>query len=138
MKVMLVNPPMPVFNRVPSLPLGLLSIASYLKYYGHEVKFVECLAEANDVEASIREFGPDVELKVVHHYFQWKAFASKDSVKDDSFGIIKKMAGDAINRIFRHGIKGFFYGTYVSAKQFLTVFYYSNMHRKILKKYGLK
>lgn len=81
---------------------------------------------------------PDVDLKVIHHYFQWKAFTSKDSVKDDSFGIVKKMAGDAINRIFKHGIKGFFYGTYVSVKQFLTVFYYSNMNGKILKKYGLK
>ena len=58
LKIMLINPPMPVFIRVRSLPLGLLSIASYLKHYGHEVKLVECLAETNDVEASIKEFRP--------------------------------------------------------------------------------
>lgn len=77
----------------------------------------------------------DTDLKVVHYHYQWKAFIGKGSVKNDSYGIIKKMASDAIDRIFKHGIKGFFYGTYLSAKQFLTVFYYSHFFKKVQKKY---
>lgn len=81
---------------------------------------------------------PDIDLKVIHYYYQWKAFSSKGSVNDDSYGIIKKMARDTVDRIFKHGIRGFFYGTFVSVKQFVSVFYYSHAYKKILKKYGLK
>ena len=81
---------------------------------------------------------PTRELRAVHFYYQWKDFAGKDSVNQDSYGILKKMAQDAFNRIFRHGFLGFVFGTYVSAKQFLTVFYYSHFFPKILRKYGLK
>ncbi len=81
---------------------------------------------------------PDIDLKVVHYYYQWKAFAGKGSVNNESYGIVKKMASDTIDRIFKHGIKGFFYGIYSSVKQFLSVFFYSHAFRKILKKYGLK
>ena len=80
----------------------------------------------------------DVDLKVVHYYFHWRSFVGKGTVKGDSFGIIKKLARDTFNRIFKHGVKGFIYGTYSSVKQFLTVYYYSHFHRKIKKKYGLK
>lgn len=80
----------------------------------------------------------NVDLKVVHNYFHWQSFIGKGTVKNDSYGIIKKLASDTFNRIFKHGFKGFVYGTYSSAKQFLTVYYYSHFHRKIRKKYGLK
>lgn len=80
---------------------------------------------------------PDIDLKVVHYTFQWKCFASKDSVKHDSFGIIKKMASDTFNRIFMHGFKGFVFGTVSSAKQFLTVFFYSHFFPAIRKKYNI-
>ncbi len=80
----------------------------------------------------------NVDLKVVHNYFHWQSFIGKGTVKDDSYGIIKKLASDTFNRIFKHGFKGFIYGTYSSVKQFLTVYYYSHFHRKIRKKYGLK
>lgn len=81
---------------------------------------------------------PDTDLKVLHHFYQWKAFANKKSVNNDSYGIIKKMASDTFNRIFKHGVKGFIYGTFMSVKQFLTVFIYSHAFKKTLKKYGLK
>ncbi|MBR2884194.1 MAG: B12-binding domain-containing radical SAM protein [Clostridia bacterium] len=80
----------------------------------------------------------DLDLKVIHYYYQWKAFSNKDSVNNESFGIIKKAASDAINRIFKHGLKGFFYGTYSSVKQFSRVFFYSHAYGNIKKKYGLK
>ncbi len=80
----------------------------------------------------------DRELKVIHYFYQWKAFVDKSSVKNDSYGIIKKVASDTIDRIFKHGLKGFIYGTFSSIRQFVNVFVYSHMYRKILKKYQLK
>ena len=81
---------------------------------------------------------PYIDLKVLHYYFQWKDFSNKDSVADDSFGIVKKMARDAFNRIFKHGLSGFVYGSYHSVKQFFTVYYYSHFFSSILKKYDLR
>ena len=78
------------------------------------------------------------ELKVIHHYFQWKDFSGKDSVAGDRFGIVKKLARDTFIRLFKHGILGFFYGGFNSVKQFVTVFYYSHCFPSILKKYDLK
>lgn len=51
---------MPVFGRVPSLPLGLVSIASYLKAYGHDAKIIECLVESSDVSKALKEYKPDI------------------------------------------------------------------------------
>lgn len=81
---------------------------------------------------------PDIDLKVIHYYYQWKAFAGKGSVNNESYGIIRKAASDAIDRIFKHGLSGFFYGTFSSVKQFSSVFIYSHAFRKVLKKYNLK
>ena len=80
---------------------------------------------------------PFVELKVIHHYFQWKDFSRKDSVVGDEFGVVKKLARDTFNRVFKHGLVGFFYGSYHSVKQFVTVFFYSHCFPSIIKKYGL-
>ena len=81
---------------------------------------------------------PTKELRVIHFYYQWKDFSGKHSVNHDSYGIIKKMARDTVNRIFMHGLKGFVFGTFVSARQFLTVYYYSHFFPGIRKKYDLK
>ncbi len=78
------------------------------------------------------------DLKVLHFCYQWKAFSRRDSVNGDSFGIIKKMASDTFNRIFRHGLKGFVFGSMVSIRQFCTVFYYSHFFRKTAREYGVK
>jgi hypothetical protein len=80
---------------------------------------------------------PSKDLYVVHYCFQWRAFIGKDSVNDDSFGIIKKLASDTFNRIFKHGLKGFIFGTYRSVKQFSTVFFYSHFFPFTMRKYGL-
>ena len=81
---------------------------------------------------------PFRELKVIHHYFQWKDFSGRDSVAGDTFGIVKKMARDTFNRVFKHGFVGFFYGGYNSVKQFVTVVFYSHCFPSIVKKYRLK
>lgn len=81
---------------------------------------------------------PDLDLKVIHYFYQWKAFANKSSVNNESYGIVKKAASDAIDRIFKHGLRGFLYGTVSSVRQFCSVFFYSHAYRKIIKKYNLK
>ena len=127
------------------MPLPNSEIYNDIKNAG-KFEFAESIKKmAYDIEQSASDAiainlskVPDIDLKVIHYYYQWKAFSGKGSVKNDSYGIIKKMARDTIDRIFKHGIKGFFYGTFVSVKQFVSVFYYSHAYRKILKKYGLK
>ena len=81
---------------------------------------------------------PTRELRVVHFHYQWKDFIGRESVSQDRYGIAKKMANDALKRMFGSGLKGFFFGTYISAKQFLTVYFYSHCFPEILKKYHLK
>ncbi|MEI6577952.1 MAG: hypothetical protein WCN92_00655, partial [Eubacteriales bacterium] len=68
---------------------------------------------------------------------QWSAFADKGSINSDSYGIAKKMIADAFIKMFKYGFISFFVGSFVSAKQFLTVFWYAKAYPKILKKYGL-
>ncbi len=81
---------------------------------------------------------PTRELRVIHFHYQWKDFSGKDSVNHDSYGIIKKMARDTYNRIFKHGLKGFVFGTFVSVRQFATVYFYSHFFPGIKRKYDLK
>ena len=61
MKIMLINPRMPVYLRTPSLPLGLISIASYLKAHGHQIVFVErSLSKEDGLKNIIDRFRPDM------------------------------------------------------------------------------
>ena len=60
MKVLLINPRMPVYLRTPSLPLGLLSIASYLQANGHRIRFLEMSAGHVNLKKEIAAFQPDV------------------------------------------------------------------------------
>lgn len=80
---------------------------------------------------------PDRDLKVVHFYTQWTAFFDKKSVTSDSYGIAKKMIADAAKRMIRFGPFGFITGTFLSLKQFFTVFWYAKAFPQIRKKYGL-
>lgn len=105
------------------------------KTIGELIKFEKTITDNPSVNLSKVSYK---DLKVIHHYFQWKDFSGKESVADDSFGIIKKMASDTFDRIFKHGLSGFFYGGYNSVKQFVTVFFYSHCFPGVLRKYGLK
>ena len=81
---------------------------------------------------------PTIDLYVAHYYLQWRAFSSKNSVNSDSFGILKKLAEDTFNRIFKHGLRGFLFGTFYSVRQFVLVFFFSHFFPRVLKKYHLK
>lgn len=60
MKVLLVNPKPSMVARAPSCPLGLLSIASYIKKSGHDVKIVDQTVKSENIEKHIKAFEPDV------------------------------------------------------------------------------
>ncbi len=60
LKVLLINPQLPPTNRISSWPLGLLSIASFLKSKGHTVKLVDQTVKMENIEKHIKSFNPDV------------------------------------------------------------------------------
>ncbi len=57
---MLINPKVPVYLRMPSMPLGLVSIASYLNRHGHRAIIIERSVKAYDLRAELKRFQPDV------------------------------------------------------------------------------
>ena len=59
MKVLFFFPATGYYNRALSNPLGLLSIASFLKRRGHEVKIVDRNIEKVRLRSVVREFCPD-------------------------------------------------------------------------------
>ena len=80
---------------------------------------------------------PMYELRAIHYYCQWRDFVDRDAVNDERYGVVRKLFRDTLNRIFRHGLQGFFFGTLISARQFLTVFFYSHFFPRVIKKYGM-
>ena len=60
MKILFIDPKVPVFLRVPSVPLGFVSIASYLQAYGHKVKILERSVAKTDIKAELAQFRPDI------------------------------------------------------------------------------
>lgn len=63
MKVLLINPKATQFNRrrkAPSVPLGLLAIASYIKKEGHTVQIVDLTVKPENIEKHLKRFSPDV------------------------------------------------------------------------------
>lgn len=81
---------------------------------------------------------PDIDLLVLHYYFQWRGFSRKESDSANSYGAAKKLTADALRRALSYGPVDFFVSSFVSLKQFFTVLWYAKAHPKILKKYGLK
>lgn len=47
-------------QKAPSTPLGLLSIASYIKAKGHDVKIVDLTVKPESIEKCIKHFAPDI------------------------------------------------------------------------------
>ena len=80
---------------------------------------------------------PRKDLMVIHYYAQWRGFSTKDSVNSDSYGIFKHQVALTIRNILRFKLDNVLIGTFASAKQFLTVFWYAKAYPKIRKKYGL-
>ncbi len=60
MNILLVNPKTEMLNRSVSLPLGLLSIASYLQYHGHRVRLYDRGVEMCSLDEIAAEFHADI------------------------------------------------------------------------------
>ena len=60
MNVLLINPAVGFYDRTMSTPLGLLSIGSYLKHFGHTVRLYDRCVEKEKLNAVLEEFAPAV------------------------------------------------------------------------------
>lgn len=60
MRVLFVNPSMERYTRQLGFPLGLVSIATYLKASGHTVKIIDRTIKTTNIRKEIELFAPDV------------------------------------------------------------------------------
>ncbi len=60
MKVLLINPSVGYYDRTMSSPLGLLSIGSYLKHFGHEIRIYDRCVERTKLKTVLTQFSPEI------------------------------------------------------------------------------
>ncbi|MBE6791389.1 MAG: B12-binding domain-containing radical SAM protein [Ruminococcaceae bacterium] len=60
MRVLLINPSVGYYTRALSNPLGLLSIATYLKRNGHEVRIYDRCVDKTALSRVMKEFNPQI------------------------------------------------------------------------------
>ena len=60
MNVLLINPSVGYYDRTMSSPLGLLSIGTYLKQYGHKVRIYDRCVDKTKLKKVMRDFSPDI------------------------------------------------------------------------------
>ncbi len=60
MRILLINPRTDMSNRAITLPLGLLSIASYLSANGHSVRLFDRAVETQSLAEIARGFMPEL------------------------------------------------------------------------------
>lgn len=60
MNVLLINPAVGFYDRTMSTPLGLLSIGSYLKHYGHTVRLYDRCVDKTKLNTVLKQFSPAV------------------------------------------------------------------------------
>ena len=60
MKVLFINPSVGYYTRALSNPMGLLSIATYVKNNGHEVLFEDRSVKKRSISKVIDDFKPDI------------------------------------------------------------------------------
>ncbi len=77
MRVLFVNPAMEKYTRQVSMPLGMMSIATYLKANGHEVKIIDRTIKTTDFKKELEIFSPDIVGVTV---FSVKSFTDAEKV----------------------------------------------------------
>lgn len=60
MKILFVNPLTSRYTRSVSVPLGLLSIASYLEHKGHTVRIYDRTVDKTELDTVLNEFSPEL------------------------------------------------------------------------------
>lgn len=79
------------------------------------------------------------DLRVIRSCFLWQGFTKK-SVNSDSkkYEIAINSIRETFASLTRHGLKGFFWGIWIAAKEFFPIFWYSHFYPAIRKKYKMK
>ena len=60
MRILFINPSASRYARSVSVPLGLLSIASYLEHHGHTVRIYDRTVDKTDITTVLEEFSPEL------------------------------------------------------------------------------
>ncbi len=60
MKILFINPSVGYYTRALSNPLGLLSIGTYLKQHGHEIKIYDRCVDKTKLQKVLRDFKPEI------------------------------------------------------------------------------
>lgn len=60
MRVLLINPSVGYYDRTMSTPLGLLSIGSYLKHFGHSVMIYDRCVDTTKLKTVLKRFSPEI------------------------------------------------------------------------------
>lgn len=82
---------------------------------------------------------PDIDLKVIKAYFEWKSFAGKETVNGSyGYAFAVQTILNGLRSITKNGFISFWINGIKAAFTFLSVFFYSHMYPKILKKYDLQ
>ena len=77
MRVLFINPAMEKYTRQVSFPLGLMSIATYLKANGHTVKILDRTIKTTKIKKEIADFHPDIVGVAV---YSLKSFSDAEKV----------------------------------------------------------
>ncbi len=82
---------------------------------------------------------PDIELKVIKAFFDWKSFSGKNTVNGSyRYAFAIQTIVNGFKSISKNGLISFFINGFKALGTFLYVYYYSHMYYNILKKYNLK
>ena len=77
MRVLFINPAMEKYTRQVSFPLGMMSIATYLKSNGHVVKIIDRTIKTTKIEKELESFKPDI---VGVSVYSLKSFSDAEKV----------------------------------------------------------
>ncbi len=77
MKILFINPAMEKYTRQVSFPLGMMSIATYLKENGHTVRIIDRTIKTTDIDKELNSFAPDI---VGISVFSLKSFTDAEKV----------------------------------------------------------
>ncbi len=77
MKVLFVNPAMEKYTRQVSMPIGVMSIATYLKANGHDVKIIDRTIKTTNFKKELEAFAPDI---VGVSVFSLKSFTDAENI----------------------------------------------------------
>ena len=78
------------------------------------------------------------DLRVIRSCFMWKGFTKKSVNRESKkFEIAANAIKETFASLTRHGLKGFFWGIWVAAKEFVPIFWYSHFYPAIRKKYKM-